>query len=108
MLGSGITKVNMTSSQPSMGSSKEMFAKKENEADNAFHSFFLSNRNLILCPVKNFTSQLSLQMIVTKYRPMVCGWKVLYGLPGKLLICVSDGGVLAGLTQALVLPGTWL
>lgn len=47
-------------------------------------------------------------MRVTKYRPMVCGWKVLYGLPGKLLICVSDGGVLAGLTQALVLPGTWL
>lgn len=32
---------------------------------------------------------------------MVCGWKVLYGLPGKRLICVSGGGLLAGLTTVL-------
>lgn len=52
--------------------------------------FFLSNRNLMLCPVRSFISQSSLKIGVTKYWP--CGWKVLYGPSKKtpylcVLIC---------------------
>lgn len=53
-----------------------------------FLPFFLSNRNLILCLVKSFISQPSLQMGVTKYRPRYVDGRCCMGL----LICVSGGG----------------